>query len=62
MAEENSLGSVNVAQTPAERFEEFLQSRGKRMTQPKRQLLDQVYSRHEHFDAESVGGIGTGWW
>ena len=54
MAEENSLGSVDVAQSPAERYEEFLQSRGKRMTQPKRQLLDQVYSRHEHFDAESL--------
>lgn len=54
MAEENSLGSVDVSQSPAERFEEFLQSRGKRMTQPKRQLLDQVYSRHEHFDAESL--------
>jgi Fur family ferric uptake transcriptional regulator len=54
MAEENSLGSVDVSQSPSERFEEFLQSRGKRMTQPKRQLLDQVYSRHEHFDAESL--------
>ncbi|HJN08035.1 MAG: Fur family transcriptional regulator [Pirellulaceae bacterium] len=54
MAEENSLGSVDVSQSPAERFEEFLQSRGKRMTQSKRQLLDQVYSCHVHFDAESL--------
>jgi Fur family ferric uptake transcriptional regulator len=54
MSEENSLGSVEVSQSPASRFEEFLQSRGKRMTQPKKQLLDHVFSRHEHFDAESL--------
>jgi hypothetical protein len=54
MSDANPLGSVEVAQSPAERYEEFLQSRGKRMTQPKRKLLEQVYNRHEHFDAESL--------
>jgi len=54
MSHDFSLGNVEVAQTPEERFEEFLQSRGKRMTQPKRSLLEHVYNRHEHFDAESL--------
>lgn len=49
-----SLGTVPVAQSPEERFEEYLQSRGKRMTQQKRQLLARVFARHEHFDAETL--------
>ena len=52
MVEHYSLGNVEVSQSPTARYEEFLQSRGKRMTQPKKQLLDLVYSRHEHFDAD----------
>jgi Fur family transcriptional regulator, ferric uptake regulator len=51
---EPTLGSVPVAQSPEERFEEYLQSRGKRMTQQKRQLLTRVFERHEHFDAEAL--------
>jgi Fur family ferric uptake transcriptional regulator len=54
MSEEQSLGSVDVALTPLERYEEYVQSRGKRMTRPKKQLLEHVFSRHEHFDAETL--------
>ncbi len=54
MVQDYSLGNVEVAQSPTARYEEFLHSRGKRMTQPKRQLLEHVYSRHEHFDAETL--------
>ena len=49
-----ALSDVEVAQSPNARYEEYLHSRGKRMTQPKKQLLEHVYSRHEHFDAESL--------
>jgi Fur family ferric uptake transcriptional regulator len=51
---EDSLGTVDVSQSPEERFEEYLQSRGKRMTQQKRKLLKRVIARHEHFDAETL--------
>lgn len=51
---EESLGMVEVALSPLQRFEEFLQSRGMRMTQQRRQLLEHVYSRHEHFDADAL--------
>ena len=54
MSEEHSLGSVDVALSPLERYEEYVQSRGKRMTRPKKQLLEHVFSRHEHFDAETL--------
>ena len=54
MSHENSLGSVEVSLTPPERFEEYLQSRGKRFTQQRKTLVDQVYQRHEHFDADEL--------
>lgn len=54
MSEEYSLGNVEVASSPLQRFEEFLQSRGKRMTPQKKLLLEHVFSRHEHFDADSL--------
>ena len=54
MMDDFSLGSVQVSQSPVNRYEEFLHSRGKRMTKPKRLLLEHVFDRHEHFDAESL--------
>ena len=64
MAENFSLGTVKVALAPRERFEEFLQSKGKRITQQRRIIVDQVFRRHDHFDAEDLmaqlGGVTEG--
>ncbi|MEX0825059.1 MAG: Fur family transcriptional regulator [Pirellulaceae bacterium] len=49
-----SLGKVDVALTPQERFEEFLQTRGLRNTAQRRFLVEQVFSRHQHFDADML--------
>jgi Fur family ferric uptake transcriptional regulator len=46
------LASVAVSMTPLARYEEFLQSRGLRNTSQKKFLLEQVFNRHEHFDAD----------
>jgi Fur family ferric uptake transcriptional regulator len=54
MTEDFSLGTVHVALAPRERFEEFLQSRGKRTTQQRRIIVDEVFKRHDHFDAEDL--------
>jgi Fur family transcriptional regulator, ferric uptake regulator len=54
MSEDFSLGTVHVASQPRERFEEFLQSRGKRTTQQRRVIVDEVFKRHDHFDAEDL--------
>jgi Fur family ferric uptake transcriptional regulator len=54
VASEFSLGSVETAASPQERFEEFLQARGKRVTRQRRVIVDFVASRHEHFDAEQL--------
>ncbi len=50
----NSLDPVRVALTPRLRFDEYLQSRGMRNTQQRRNLLDKVFSEHDHFDADQL--------
>lgn len=54
MSEDFSLGSVEVALTPRQRFEEYLQSRGKRLTEQRRLLVDHIFDHHEHFDADEL--------
>ncbi len=54
MSDEFSLGSVQVRLTPVERFTEFLQSRGKRVTRQRRLIVEQVFSHHDHFDADEL--------
>ena len=49
-----ALQSVKVAMTPWERFDEFLQTRGKRITKQRRVIVEQVYASHDHFDAEQL--------
>ena len=60
MSNDFSLGEVEVALSPQERFEEYLQSRGKRVTQQRRILVDHVFERHDHFDAdELIAGLAN---
>jgi Fur family ferric uptake transcriptional regulator len=54
MSRDYSLGTVEVALTPLQRLEEYLQSRGKRVTQQRKIIVEQVFSRHEHFDADDL--------
>ncbi|HEX4148306.1 MAG TPA: transcriptional repressor, partial [Pirellulales bacterium] len=54
MPNDFSLGTVEVALSPLERFEEFLQSRGKRVTRQRRIIVEQVFARHDHFDADDL--------
>ena len=49
-----ALNAVEVSSSPQDRFSEYLQSRGKRITQQRRSLIDYVFSRHEHFDADEL--------
>ena len=54
MPDAASLGSVPVSLSPRERFEEFLQSRGMRVTSQRLALVAHVFARHEHFDADQL--------
>jgi Fur family ferric uptake transcriptional regulator len=49
-----ALSAVKVASSPQERFSEYLQSKGKRITQQRRALIDHVFERHDHFDADEL--------
>src|SRR5687767_1921565 len=51
---EEPLGSVEVSLSPIARFEEYLQSKGMRSTEQRRLLVEHVFSRHEHFDADAL--------
>ncbi len=60
MAQDFSLGTVEVALAPRERFEEFLQSRGKRVTKQRQVIVAEVFKHHDHFDAEDlIGHLAT---
>lgn len=54
MSSDFSLGTVQVASSPQERFAEYLQSRGKRITQQRRILVDYIFQQHDHFDADEL--------
>lgn len=54
MSDPFALEAVDVALSPMERFEEYLKSKGKRITQPRRILIEHVFSHHEHFDADAL--------
>ena len=54
MSNDFSLGEVHVSLSPQERFAEYLQSRGKRITQQRRSLVDFIFERHDHFDADEL--------
>ena len=54
MSNDFSLSEVQVSLSPKERFEEYLQSRGKRTTQQRRTLVDFIFERHDHFNADEL--------
>ena len=56
MTRDYSLRAVKPAQPPVDRFVQFLQSRGKRITQQRREIVEQVFSHHDHFDADELMG------
>ena len=54
MAKSFSLRSVPVKLPPSQRFGEFLESSGKRLTRQRRLIVEQVFSHHDHFDADEL--------
>jgi len=50
----SNFASVDVAVTPAEKYREFLATKGLRMTRERAIIVDEVFSSHEHFDAEQL--------
>jgi len=50
----NDLAALEVAISPREKFQEFLATKGKRLTQERSIIVDEVFSNHEHFDADQL--------
>lgn len=46
--------ALNVSATPMEKFQEYLVTRGMRMTRERAILVEEVFASHEHFDAEQL--------
>lgn len=51
-----SLPTVSMSQAPADKFREYLASRPdpKRFTEQMRELVEHVFAKHSHFDAEQL--------
>ena len=54
MSRDYSLRAIEPPQPPVDRFVQFLKSRGKRITQQRRIIVEQVFSHHDHFDADEL--------
>ena len=50
----SELSALNVSATPMEKFQEYLVTRGMRMTRERAIIVEEVFSAHEHFDAEQL--------
>ena len=50
----SELSSIEVAISPIEKFQEFLATRGKRLTHERRMIVEEVFADHEHFDADQL--------
>ncbi|WP_437186457.1 Fur family transcriptional regulator [Planctomicrobium sp. SH668] len=48
------LKNIDVAVSPAEKYREFLATKGLRMTPERSIIVEEVFSNHEHFDADQL--------
>lgn len=48
------LGPIGMAVAPLEKYREFLASKGLRMTRERSIIVEEIFSSHEHFDADTL--------
>ncbi len=51
-----ALNNVPVAVSPAEKYREYLATKGLRLTRERSIIIEEVFASHEHFDAEQLIG------
>lgn len=54
MAQHVDLTPLRVAESPEEKFREFLELRGEKLTEPRRLLVNHIFNTHKHFDADEL--------
>src|ERR1700733_10320738 len=50
----SDLRAVEVSASPRDKFEEFLATRGLRLTPERSAIVDEVFSSHRHFDGDEL--------
>jgi Fur family transcriptional regulator, ferric uptake regulator len=50
----DELPPLSVSESPEEKFREFLEIRGEKLTGPRRSLVRHIFSSHKHFDADEL--------
>ncbi|MFN0051809.1 MAG: Fur family transcriptional regulator [Planctomycetales bacterium] len=50
----SDLAAVDVAVSPADKFREYLLTRGQRLTRPREIIVEEVFASHEHFDTDQL--------
>jgi Fur family ferric uptake transcriptional regulator len=52
--ERDQLTTVMVSESPVEKFREFLEIRGEKLTEPRRVLVRHIFKSRKHFDADEL--------
>ncbi len=53
-AQRDHLAPLVVSDSPVEKFREFLEIRGEKLTDRRRLLVDHIFNSHKHFDADEL--------
>src|SRR5437868_2562983 len=54
VADPMPLSPLAVSGSPEEKFREFLEIRGEKLTEPRRVLVRHIFDSHKHFDADEL--------
>ncbi|MDX2035762.1 MAG: Fur family transcriptional regulator [Isosphaeraceae bacterium] len=54
MTDPVSLPPVSISESPEEKFREYLEIRGEKLTDPRRLLVRHIFDSHKHFDADEL--------
>ena len=54
MSQPADLAPLQVKESPEEKFREFLEIRGEKLTEPRRVLVNHIFNSHKHFDADEL--------
>ncbi|WP_422925202.1 Fur family transcriptional regulator [Singulisphaera sp. PoT] len=54
MSDTSPLTPLTVSGSPEDKFREFLEIRGEKLTEPRRVLVRHIFDSHKHFDADEL--------
>lgn len=54
MTETTSLEPLTVRESPEQKFREYLEIRGEKLTEPRKLLVRHIFNAHKHFDADEL--------